>query len=116
MTIFLSVDSETYPDFDAPALMNRLLDQEAYLKFAYTFDSDVELRKLGSVQTALACFAQPSRDVVVQEDCDGNGVDPSEIHGRTSKLAVDARARQAMTRSELPEGLLEGVDLNDWLG
>jgi UbiD family decarboxylase len=115
MTIFLSIDAEAYPDFDAQALMDRLLEREAYLKYAYAFDADVELRKLGSVQTALACFAQPARDFTVTTDCDGNGIDPSEVEGRTSKVAVDARARQAMTRSDLPEEVLADFNPEDWL-
>jgi 2,5-furandicarboxylate decarboxylase 1 len=115
MTIFISVDSAEADGFDADALMERLLIHEAYLKQVYCFDNDVDLRKQASVQTAIACFVQPERDIRIYPDCSGNGVDPSEIDGRTSKIAVDARSKKNVVRSKLPGSLLEGFDLNEWI-
>lgn len=115
MTIFLKVDQTLQPDFDAAAMMDTLLCNESYLKQAYCFDADIDLRKQASVQTAIACFAQPINDVRLYRDKDGNGVDPSEINGRTSKIAVDARSKVAATRSELPDSVVERFDLNDWI-
>lgn len=114
MTMFLAIDSTLQPDFDAGALMRALLE-ESYLKHVYCFDADVDLRKLASVQSAIACFVQADRDVEVFTDRSGNGVDPSEIDGKTAKLAVDARAKRRPVKSELPETLLEDFDLNDWI-
>ncbi|MEL6301885.1 MAG: UbiD family decarboxylase domain-containing protein [Pseudomonadota bacterium] len=114
MTIFLSVE-EYAEDFDAQAFMQRLLTKEAYLKQAIAFDADVDLRKQASVQMALACFTQPGRDVAIYTDQNGNGVDPSETDGRTSKIAIDARSRMHAVRNLLPESVETEFDLNDWI-
>lgn len=114
MTIFLSVD-EAATDFDAAAFMERLLHSEAYLKQAIAFDADVDLRKQASVQMALACFTQPDRDITIYSDQNGNGVDPSERDGRTSKIAIDARSRMHAVRNVLPDSVEADFDLNDWI-
>ena len=64
---------------------------------------------------ALACFTQPERDAVVFSDQNGNGVDPSERDGKTSKIAIDARARMHAVRNVLPEAIEMSFDLNDWI-
>ena len=115
MTIFLKIDQTLQPGFDAQAMMDRLLENEAYLKQAYCFDADIDLRKQASVQTAIACFAQPAADVRIFENQDGNGVDPSETDGRTSKISVDARSKVPPTRSELPDAVMASFDLNEWI-
>ncbi|MEO0576885.1 MAG: UbiD family decarboxylase domain-containing protein [Pseudomonadota bacterium] len=115
MTIFLKIDQSQQPDFDAVGMMDTLLCNESYLKQAYCFDPDIDLRKQASVQTAIACFAQPIVDVTLYRDKDGNGVDPSETNGRTSKIAVDARSKVAAVRSELPGSVTDDFDLNDWI-
>ncbi|MDJ0938976.1 MAG: UbiD family decarboxylase [Woeseiaceae bacterium] len=114
MTLFLAIDASVQTDFDADALMQDLLG-ESYLKQVYCFDADVDLRKLASVQSAIACFVQADRDVQVFEARNGNGVDPSEIDGKTAKVAVDARAKSKPVRSELPEDFAASFDLNDWI-
>ena len=114
MTIFLSLD-EAQTDFDAGSLMRHLLLNEPYLKQAIAFDSNVDLRKQASVQKALACFMQPQCDIAIIEDLDGNGVDPSEIGGKTSKLAIDARARTYARSNTLPAEVESEFDLNDWI-
>lgn len=116
MTIFLKIDTDLQEDFDPRELARQLLHNEAYLKFAYCFDADVDLRKQASVQTALACFTQPASDIEIFADRGGNGVDPSETDGRTSKLLVDARAGMSTTRSELPDAVMADFDLKDWTG
>ncbi|MEM9172820.1 MAG: UbiD family decarboxylase [Pseudomonadota bacterium] len=115
MTIFFKVDSEHHPDFDALALMQSLLQNEAYLKQAYCFDADIDLRKQASVQSAIACFAQPAADITVFDNLGGNGVDPSESDGRTSKLMIDARAKASVTRSTLPTEFVDAFDLNAFI-
>ena len=114
MTIFLSIDEDA-TDFDAAAFMAHLLTTEAYLKQAIAFDADVDLRKQASVQMALACFTQPAHDVAIFDDQNGNGVDPSERNGRTSKIAIDARSRMHAVRNVLPADVDDGFDLNDWI-
>ncbi|MEM7563780.1 MAG: UbiD family decarboxylase domain-containing protein [Pseudomonadota bacterium] len=101
MIIFLSID-DSQTDFDVSTFMQELLLKESYLKQVIAFDSSVDLRKQASVQMALACFMQPHRDITIINDLDGNGVDPSEISGTTSKLAIDARARIHLQTNTLP--------------
>ncbi|MEL7310195.1 MAG: UbiD family decarboxylase domain-containing protein [Pseudomonadota bacterium] len=114
MTIFLSIDPQA-EDFDAQAFMETLLTKEAYLKQAIAFDADVDLRKQASVQMALACFTQPEHDAVIFTNQNGNGVDPSEKAGKTSKIAIDARSRMHAVRNVLPEAIEASFDLNDWI-
>lgn len=114
MTIFLSIDPDA-EDFDAPAFMQTLLTHESYLKQAIAFDAEVDLRKQASVQMALACFTQPERDAVIFTEQNGNGVDPSEQEGKTSKIAIDARSRMHAVRNVLPAAIESEFDLNEWI-
>jgi len=115
MTIFLSIDTGLDEAFDCALLMSRLLAEQKYIKQVVCFDSDVDLRKQLSVQSALACNVQPDRDIRIISGCDGNGVDPSEINAKTSKLSIDARAKKQRIRNELPADFLANFELNDWL-
>ena len=63
----------------------------------------------------MANFVQADRDIFVINDCDGNGVDPSEVDGKTAKLAIDARAKSNVVRAEFPAEFLQQFDLTDWL-
>ncbi len=116
MTLFLAVDRSKSQQFDPVELMQEMLKQERYLKQIICFDSDVDLRKQGSVQNALSCHVQPDRDIVIIGDCCGNGIDPSEQGGMTSKMAVDARMKTETVRNALPSEVLENFDLAQWLG
>jgi 4-hydroxy-3-polyprenylbenzoate decarboxylase len=115
MTIFLAVDESKQPAFDANAMMRRLLEQEPYLKHAYCFDAGIDLRKLASVQSAIASFVQADSDIMILPSCDGNGVDPSERNGTTTKMAVDARATSAVNKTALPADFLDQFDIDDWI-
>jgi len=115
MTLFLAIDIEKQPDFSVEGLMRRLLESEAYLKQVYCFDKDVDLRKQTSVQSAIACFVQADRDVIILEECPGNGVDPSEIDGKTTKIAVNACAKGEALKSQLPAELVKTFDLDAWI-
>jgi len=114
-TLFLAIDIEKQPDFSVEGLMRRLLESEAYLKQVYCFDKDVDLRKQTSVQSAIACFVQADRDVIILEECPGNGVDPSEIDGKTTKIAVNACAKGEALKSQLPAELVKTFDLDAWI-
>lgn len=115
MTLFLAVDSSRQPDFDARQMMRRLLQAERYLKQVVCFDANVDLRKLGSVQAALANNVQADRDMQSFPNCPGNGVDPSEVGGKTCKLAIDARSKGGTVTNRLPDEIEESVRLEDWL-
>ncbi|MGH8166475.1 MAG: UbiD family decarboxylase domain-containing protein [Woeseiaceae bacterium] len=115
MTLFLAVDSGRQTDFDAQQTMRRLLHEERYLKQVVCFDANVDLRKQASVQAALATNVQADRDLELLPDCPGNGVDPSEVDGRTCKLAIDARSKGSVVTSRLPQEIEDSVHLEDWL-
>jgi UbiD family decarboxylase len=115
MTLFLSVDAMSAQTFDAHELMARMLHEERYLKQIVCFDSSVDLRKQSSVQSALACNVQPDRDVRLYEGLNGNGVDPSEIDGRTSKVAIDARPKKTVVKNALPAEFMQQFELRHWI-
>ena len=114
MTLFLSIDSSRQRDFDAAALMKKLLDEERYLKQVICFDSGVDLRKQSSVQSALACHVQANRDIRIFDGYPGNGVDPSEVDGKTAKMSIDARIKTGVVLNALPDEFLAKFDLADW--
>ncbi|NOX69205.1 MAG: hypothetical protein GXP15_08460 [Gammaproteobacteria bacterium] len=116
LTLFLAIDETRQPDFDAGRLMKKLLDEERYLKQVVCFDSGVDLRKQSSVQSAMACHVQPDRDIRIIGDYTGNGIDPSEVDGKTAKMAIDARIKTEIVRNELPEEFLSRFDLSVWTG
>ena len=115
MTLFIAVDTEAGNGPDIRQLMHRLLSNERYMKQVICFDAGTDLRKLAATQSAIACFVQGDRDIDVITDCDGNGVDPSEIDGKTTKLAIDARAKGDIVRTELPADIESQFDLSAWL-
>lgn len=115
MTVFVSVNEAEPTSADVPVLMRDLLMQERYVKQVVCFDSTVDLRKQASVQSALACFVQADRDIHIYENCDGNGVDPSEIDAKTAKIAIDARSKGRAETSKLPEDFLSEFDLSKWI-
>lgn len=115
MTLFLSIDDSRQADFDAHPLMKRLLDEERYLKNVICFGNEVDLRKQGSVQSALACNVQADTDMRIYPNHVGNGVDPSEVSGKTCKVAIDARAKSVVVPSKLPKDFLDQFSLTDWL-
>lgn len=115
MTLFLAIDPSRQPDFDAPATMRELLQKERYLKQIVCFDPDVDLRKLGAVQAAISNNVQADRDVVLIPGCPGNGVDPSERDGVTCKMAIDARCAESVVTNMLPDDVVAGIVLNEWI-
>jgi len=116
LTLFLAIDETRQSDFDAGRLMKKLLDEERYLKQVVCFDSGVDLRKQSSVQSAMACHVQPDRDVRIFGDYKGNGIDPSEVHGMTAKMTIDARIKSEIVRNELPKEFLSRFNLSAWTG
>ena len=115
MTVFLSVDPEAADTFDRMTFMMELLQSEKYIKQVACFDLGVDLRKQAAVQSAMACNVQADRDLKVLAGLNGNGVDPSEIDDQTSKFAIDACAKKTSLKNSLPDSVLEGFDLSDWI-
>ena len=115
MTLFLAIDTACEQNVDADALMARMLRNERFLKQIVCFDSSVDLRKQSSVQLALACNVQPGRDIQLFEDMNGNGVDPSESDGRTSKMATNALPKKTVVKNALPADIIDRFDLNHWI-
>ena len=115
MTLFISVDKSRQPDFDPAQIMRAVLTEEKFMKQIICFDHDVNPRKQASVQHAIACHVQADRDVVVLSDQKGNGIDPSEVNGKTTKIGINAMAKRTSVRNQLPQDVLDSIDLKDWL-
>jgi len=115
LTVFIAVDSERQPDFDAASVMGTLLSGERYVKQVIVFDANVELRKQSSVQHALACHVQADRDIVTLAGQRGNGIDPSERNGKTTKIGINAMAKGRSVANRLPQAVLDDLDLKRWL-
>lgn len=115
MTLFFTVDTERADNFNAGSFMKEILMAERYLKQVVCFDAGVDLRKQASVQSSLACFVQANRDVQIYDGCDGNGVDPSEVDGKTAKIAIDARSKGNPATNRLPSALVDSFDLSTWV-
>lgn len=115
MTLFLAVDSKCDQKVNADALMANMLHSERYLKQIVCFDASVDLRKQSSVQSALACNVQPGRDIQIFEGMSGNGVDPSEVNGKTSKIAINALPKNIVVRNALPQDLMDQFSLTNWI-
>lgn len=116
MTLYLRVVKPAGGRRDVRALLRRVLSDEAYVKVAYCFDADVELRKPTSVAWAIATRSQADRDAVVLPGLPATDLDPSERDGMTCKWGLDATAKPDLDsftpRNCVPEKVLAGLDVN----
>ena len=92
-----------------------VLDEHRFVKHVVAFDEAVNLADAREVQAAMALHVQADRDVVTLPGRAGNGLDPSEIDGRTTKWGIDAtghaRAGGPPVGNRLPPSVVAGLDL-----
>ena len=92
-----------------------VLDAHRFVKHVVLFDDAVNLSDARQTQAALALHVQADRDVVTLPDRPGNGLDPSEIGGRTTKWGIDATSRAKHEAppvgNRLPPAVVEALDL-----
>ena len=96
-------------------MLEAILAGQRFVKHAVLFDEAVELADARQTQNALALHVQADRDVVVLKGQPGNGLDPSEIDGRTTKWGIDASGRAGRggppLRNRLPPRVVEALDV-----
>ncbi len=106
---------------DVPELMRAILSSQRYVKQLIVFDNDVEIKNAQQTQWAIATMVQADRDIILLPDQAGNGIDPSERYGKTTKWGVDATAKadaagaRAPEKNHIPQDELDKIDLNKLL-
>ena len=121
MTLFLKVDStRSGGPGSVRRMLQRVLEEEPYIKFACAFDTDIDLRNQQQTWWAIATRVQADRDVELLANLPGTLMDPSEVDGRTSKFLVDATATPSLAGfpavNDIDPAVWNGLDLNLLLG
>jgi 4-hydroxy-3-polyprenylbenzoate decarboxylase len=98
-------------------MLHVMLTQQRFIKNAVVFDADVKLDDSKQTQRAIAMHVQADRDLVVVTNQPGNGLDPSENNGKTTKWGIDATdsAAGANGRSKiarLPDSVVKNLDVD----
>jgi len=95
-------------------MLQTVLVEQRFVKHVVAFDSEVRLDNARDTQRAMALHVQADRDVIVEPEHLGNGLDPSERDGKTTKWAIDCTSS---TESEgkakinrLPQHVLDTLD------
>ncbi len=118
MTLYIRL-AEDKQGLDVNALMHEILQTQRYVKQVVVFDADVELRNAQQVQWALATMVQADRDIIMLPGQPGNGIDPSEHDGKTTKWGIDATAKAGShglpEKNQIPEAALAKVDIDQLL-
>jgi 3-polyprenyl-4-hydroxybenzoate decarboxylase len=93
-----------------------MLAQQRFIKNAVVFDADVKLDDSKQTQRAIAMHVQADRDLVVVTDQPGNGLDPSENNGKTTKWGIDATDSADVNgraeTSRLPDSVTQNLDID----
>ena len=115
MTVYVAVSSDTSAD-EVRAMLLEILTGQRFVKHAVAFGEDVKIDNAKQTQRALAMHVQLDRDLVELEDRPGNGLDPSERGGRTTKWGIDATGAAGVgdraERNALPEAVRERLDVD----
>lgn len=100
-------------------MIDETLRHERFIKTISVFDESVNISSAKETQKALAVHVQAHRDMVTIEGLTGNGLDPSEIDGMTTKWGIDATpssVKEGVVRANtLPADVLQKVDINSIL-
>lgn len=115
MTAYVSAKSIATSD-DVKGMIDETLRRERFIKTICIFDDSVNISSAKETQKALAVHVQAHRDLVIIEGLTGNGLDPSEVDGMTTKWGVDATATSVkegdVNANALPAEVLQRVDIN----
>ena len=116
MTVYIRL-SEKVGDADIKEIMREVLIKQRYLKQVVVFDHHISLRNPQQTNWALATMVQADKDIIVLPLQNGNGIDPSEQNGQTTKWGIDATAvkdyRSAPVRNEIPESVVDNINLEE---
>lgn len=112
MTLYLRL-SDNVNRADIKILIQEVLANQRYVKQVVIFDHDVDVRNSQQVNRALATMVQADRDILILPDQPGNGIDPSECNGKTTKWGIDATAKATEAgvpaRSTIPQTVLDKI-------
>ena len=115
-TLYLQLDRSASPHLDIKAVLEAVLRDLPFVKFAYAFDPDIDPKNARQTAWALATRAQPERDSLLLGGRPGTRLDPSETGGRTSKWAIDATAKPGLGSfppvNQIPKDALDRVDVD----
>lgn len=114
MTVYVSV-SDAIKSGDAHALLHYILAENRFIKHAVLFDQDIDIGNARQAQHALAMRVQADRDVLLLPKQSGNGLDPSELDGQTTKWGIDASSYakfdKAPVRNRIPPSVSNALDV-----
>lgn len=112
MTLYLRLTRDVNRA-DMKNLMREVLGNQRYVKQVVIFDHDVDLRNSQQVNRALATMVQADKDILILPDQLGNGIDPSECNGKTTKWGIDATTKPTEAgvpaRSTIPQTVLDKI-------
>ncbi|MFK8077025.1 MAG: UbiD family decarboxylase domain-containing protein [Granulosicoccus sp.] len=115
MTAYVSAKRTATSD-DVRTMIDNTLRRERFIKTISVFDDSVNISNAKETQKALAIHMQAHRDMVIVEGLTGNGLDPSEVDGLTTKWGVDATATAVKegnaNANALPAEVLQRIDIN----
>lgn len=115
MTVYVKI-SQGIATAKVHDMLRVMLTQQRFIKNAVVFDADVKLDDSKQTQRAIAMHVQADRDLVVVTDQPGNGLDPSENNGKTTKWGIDATDSAAANGrskiSRLPDSVVQNLDVD----
>lgn len=115
MTAYVSVNAMATSDM-IKAMIVKTLHGERFIKNISIFDESVNISSAKETQRALAVHVQAHRDMIIVEGLTGNGLDPSEIDGMTTKWGIDATATSVkegtVKANILPADVLKRIDID----
>lgn len=116
MTVYISLASGTTSSTDVRLMLRAILEQQRSVKHVVAFDEEVKIDNARQTQRNMVMHVQPDRDLVILEGQPGNGLDPSERGGKTTKWGIDATATSVsegdVELNSLPEAAVEGIDVD----
>lgn len=118
MTLYIAASS----DVDSQGVRDMLrttLGAERFVKMITVFDDSINITSAKDTQKALAVHVQADRDMVILPEMSGNGLDPSERDGKTTKWGIDATAasvKEGLAEANcLPDDVVKRIDVGDIL-
>ncbi|MGI9511048.1 MAG: UbiD family decarboxylase [Geminicoccaceae bacterium] len=118
-TLYLQLDKAAFPHLEVKGMLQAILRDLPFVKYAFAFDPDIDLKNARQTAWAIATRAQPDRDGVLLEGRPGIKLDPSEENGKTAKWAIDATAKPGLAAyppiNQIPKAVMDRVDVTPLL-
>lgn len=117
MTVYLKLKANTMntSSEEKRAALSDLLQSQRFLKNAIVFDHDIDISNPKQTARAISMHVQADRDLVIVTEQLGNGLDPSERGGKTTKWGLDATLTadpgQSVTKNQIPAQVLADIDI-----